>query len=156
MNIKNLLHVVTAFGFVVAAESAAQAEVVQYNYNTAVTTFGTTPKLVPITSTGGTSISFVSKKAGLTAVTFSAECSVYGSAANRWLTIDIYIDGVAVDPTSGNNDAFCTEVSNEYNYSTNSITVAKNLAKGTHTLTVQSYVTADTGWLDDIAVVVSR
>lgn len=156
MNKKNFLQAMTAFGFAVTAASIAQAEVVQYNYTVDPITFGTTPTLVPITSTGATSITFVSKKAGLTAVTFSAECSVRLSGVNNWATIDILIDGIAIAPTEGNDDAFCTEVSTESVYGTNSITVARRLTKGTHTLTVQSYVTGGTGRLDDIAVTVWR
>jgi len=156
MNTKNFLQVMTAFGFVVTAASIAQAEVVQYNYTTSEFLVGTTPTLVPITSTGATSITFVSKKAGLTAVTFSAECTVRPPGFNNWATIDILIDGIAIAPTEGNDDAFCTEVSNESVYGTNSITVARRLTKGTHTLTVKSYVTGGSGRLDDIAVTVWR
>jgi hypothetical protein len=155
MNTKSLLKVMTAFGFLVTAASFAQAEIIQYNYNQNYSDYTTTPSLVPITSTGATSINFVAKKAGLVGVTFSAECSVSGSANNYWLGIDILIDGVVVAPT-GSDDAFCTEVPNTTIYGMNSITVAKLLTKGTHTLTVRSYVIGDTGRLDDVAVTVWR
>ena len=59
MNKKNFLQAMTAFGFAVTAASIAQAEVVQYNYTVDPITFGTTPTLVPITSTGATSITFL-------------------------------------------------------------------------------------------------
>ena len=156
MNTKNFVQVMAAFGFVVTAASIAQAEVVQYNYTSSAFLLGTTPTLVPITSTGATTITFVSKRAGLTAVTFSAECVVQLSGGNNWATIDILIDGIAIAPTEGDEDAFCTEVSNESVYGTNSITVARRLTKGTHTLTVKSYVTGGSGRLDDIAVTVWR
>lgn len=152
---RNVFKALSAIGFLVTAAGFAQADIVQYNYNVSSSTYGTTATLVPITSTGGTSINFVSKKAGLTAVTFAAECSVSGSAANHWLTIDIYIDGLVVEPTS-NDDAFCTEVASQVTYGMNSITVAKVLTKGPHTLTVKSRVTGATGRLDDIAVTVWR
>lgn len=157
MRASSLLRILTAFGVLVAAAPALRAEIVQYNFNSTPSSYGTTASLVPITSTGGTSVSFVSKKAGLTAITFSAECEVYSSTpATNWLTIDIRIDGVAVDPTAGGDDAFCTQISNLNHWGTYSMTVAKGLAKGLHVLTVQAYVTGGIGRLDDLAVVVSR
>jgi hypothetical protein len=65
MNTKSVLRAVTAFGFLVTAASFAQAEIIQYNYNQNYSEYTTTPSLVPITSTGATSINFVAKKAGL-------------------------------------------------------------------------------------------
>ena len=35
MNTKSVLKAMTSFGFLVAAESFAQAEIIQYNYNPA-------------------------------------------------------------------------------------------------------------------------
>lgn len=115
----------------------------------------TTPALVPLTSTGATSVNFVVKKAGMVGVTFSAECSVSGSASTPWLGIDIMIDGITLDPTAS-DDALCTEVPNKSIFTMNSITVAKLLTKGTHTLTVNSQVLGDNGRLDDVAVTIWR
>lgn len=158
MNTRNLLRAMAAFGFAFAGAGLAQAEAVQYNYYSFPTFVGTTPTLVSITPSGGTSITFLSKKAGLTAVTFSAECSVYGAVpGGYWLSISILIDGVAVAPTGSDEVAFCTEPATvSDNYAMQSITVARSLTKGTHTLTVQASVTGNNGWLDDVAVLVSR
>ena len=112
---------------------------------------------VPITIAGATFVQF--SGSGRHAIAFSAECETTGA----WLSIEILVDGVALAPTAGSSDAFCTDGKTAEGldgWVTASTTVATpTLASGVHTVQVRGTVvanggTSDTGWLSDTSLVV--
>src|SRR5262245_8189988 len=66
-------------------------------------TFAGNDVLIPLTAGGATSLGFSGK--GKHAISYSAECETSGS----WVSIEIVVDGIALSPTSGDNDAFCSD-----------------------------------------------
>ena len=84
---------------------------------------------VKLDSTGATSVAFTLKKAAMVAITFSAECSLmWGDYAQ----IDIRVDDISLMPV-GDDAVFCSKGG----YVTASRTVAKDLAKGAHAVSVR-------------------
>src|SRR5262245_25599318 len=58
---------------------------------------------LPLTAGNATSVSFSGK--GKFLISYSAECETEGS----WLSIEIFVDGVSISPTTGSGDAFCSD-----------------------------------------------
>ena len=118
-------------------------------------TFTGSDVLVPLTSGGATSLAFSGQ--GKYAISYSAECETTGG----WLSIEIIVDGVALSPTVGDQDAFCSD-HNDNNANDGWTTahyrvVTKNLTLGTHSLQVSATaVGGGTGWLGDSSVVVEK
>jgi len=119
-------------------------------------TFTAAGTLIPITGTGATFVQF--SGSGRHAISFSAECETTGA----WLSIEILVDGVALPPTVGSSDAFCTDGKTPEGldgWTTASYTVATGiLSSGVHTLQIRGTVianggTSDTGWLSDTSLV---
>jgi hypothetical protein len=111
--------------------------------------------LVPLTNGGATAVSFSGK--GRHAISFSAECETSAD----WLSIQIFVDGVALSPTGGTSDSFCSD-HNDNNaldgWTTAHYTVATpSLGAGVHIVQIQgSVVGSGTGWLGDISLVVEK
>jgi hypothetical protein len=118
---------------------------------------------VPLTPAGATSLTFTGR--GKHVITYSAECAVGAPAGNTitWVTVDIYLDGVALPPTAGAWDAFCAAngTAETDGWSTHSITIpTPALLAGTHTVVVQASVEAgaagDVGWIGDSSLIVTK
>ena len=113
--------------------------------------------LVPLNAGGATTVSF--SGAGKFAITYAAECAEAGSPGN-WVSLQILVDGVALDPTAGTSDAFCSGNSTAGfdGWATQSITVVTPaLGTGGHTLQVQATdVGTAGGWLGDSSLVVQK
>jgi hypothetical protein len=118
-------------------------------------TFTGNDVLIPLTAGGATSLAFSGK--GKHAISYSAECETSGS----WVSIEIIVDGIALSPTSGDNDAFCSDHND--NNGNDGWTVAHyrvvtgQLALGAHSVQVRATtVGGGTGWLGDSSVVVEK
>jgi hypothetical protein len=118
---------------------------------------------VPLTTSGSTALTF--SGSGKHVITYSAECAVGAPAGNAstWVTIDIYLDGVALPPTAGTLDAFCVAngTASLDGWATHAISVpTPALPTGTHTVeikaSVQSGAAGDVGWLSDSSLVVTK
>ena len=120
-------------------------------------TFTAAGTLVPLTAANATSVAF--NGSGVHAISYSAECETTGA----WLSIEILVDGVALVPTGGTSDAFCSDhktLESLDGWTTASITVATgNIAGGVHTVQVRGTAVAnggasDTGWLGDSTLII--
>jgi hypothetical protein len=115
--------------------------------------------LIPLNGGGATSIAFNGK--GKHIISYSAECETTGS----WLSIEILVDGVALSPTAGAADAFCSDHKTAESldaWTTASYVIATPaLAAGVHTVQVRGTVqgnggASDTGWLGDSSLVIEK
>jgi hypothetical protein len=106
----------------------------------------------------GTDVSVFMPAAGPLVALFNAECSVKGTTDTKWLDINVYIDGVLVAPSSGDN-AFCTSTGDNaldhwVSASTNGV---RNVAAGFHTIRVRGTLSgcaAGDQWrIDDISTI---
>lgn len=97
---------------------------------------------LPLTSSGGSTVSFNMSAAGRKVLTFSAECSVNAPAGNTvgWVDIDILVNGVVVSPTTGSADAFCAAngTLGFDGWETNSITVVIPVVAGANNVRIQA------------------
>jgi hypothetical protein len=116
---------------------------------------------VPLTTAGATTLTF--SGSGKHMITYSAECAVSSASSLAWLTIEIILDGVALPPTAGTVDAFCSGngTAGFDGWTTHTISVpTPTLPTGTHTLVIQaslqSGVAGDSGWLGDSSLVVTK
>ena len=94
---------------------------------------------------------------GLVSVTYTAECSLEAPPTS-WLSISIYIDNVLVPP-SGQDLAFCSGWSGGAGrWSSNAVTVAKNLSAGSHTVRVDAFVqnSFSFAFIDDTMLLIER
>jgi hypothetical protein len=62
---------------------------------------------LPLTAGNATSVTFSGK--GKFLISYVAECETEGS----WLSIEIFVDGVSISPTTGTSDAFCSAYNND-------------------------------------------
>src|SRR5262245_48475808 len=93
------------------AAAAADAGVRLSAVTTSDFTYSSAPleAFVPLNNAGATTLSFNLTSAGKKVLTYSAECAVTALPDyNPWLDLDIYVNGVIVAPTVGDQDAFCT------------------------------------------------
>jgi hypothetical protein len=110
---------------------------------------------IPLTNGGATTLTFSGK--GRHLISYSAECETDGT----WLSIEILVDGVAVAPTAGGSDAFCSDHNdNDSNdaWAVSHYRVATpNLASGNHTVQVRATVFGiASGWLGDSALLIEK
>lgn len=148
--------------FAIAAMLSTQAHADNLRYTSnvnAVTVSSPNTLAVPLNNAGATTINFTNPTAGLVAITFSAECAVSSTQVQSWANLDILVDGGIVSPTESDN-AFCTAIAPDgvEIWSTNSITVARNLSAGQHSVSVNANFGFGSGTirLDDIALHVAR
>ena len=149
------------YGFVVALIVAMSAAPVFAAIRLAVVrtnavTF-TSSIFMPLNDAGSTTLFFVGS--GQHLINYSAECARSGGN-NDWLSIQIFVDGVALAPTSGVDDAFCSGdntpavdgwVTAHYSVPT------RALAFGFHSVRVQaSLIGAGVGRLDDASLSVTQ
>jgi hypothetical protein len=114
---------------------------------------GTT--LIPLTSSGATSLSFSGK--GKHVINYSAECETTGS----WLSLQIIVDGTVLSPTASDLDAFCSDHNADgllNGWTTAHYSVATgNLPLGVHTVKIEGTVVGPGfGWLGDSSLVVTK
>jgi hypothetical protein len=113
--------------------------------------------LLPLNASGATTLTFSSS--GVNAITYSAECAVDGDPF-AYMSIEIIVDGVALPPTAGVNDAFCSgnETPGFDGWATQSVTVGTGkLPLGTHTVRVEAtMVVGGAGWIADSSLVVKK
>ena len=117
----------------------------------------TTPIFMPLTDAGSTTLFFVGS--GRHLINYSAECARSGGNT-AWLSIQVFVDGVALAPTSGIDDAFCSGdntpgvdgwVTAHYSVPTGV------LGAGFHSVRVQaSLIGAGIGRLDDASLSVTQ
>jgi hypothetical protein len=88
--------------------------------------------LMPLNNAGATSIAFGGK--GRHVISYSAECN---SSGGSWGSIQIILDGVALDPTAGVDDAFCAPGDNLWRVASY-VVATPNLGAGLHTVQVQA------------------
>lgn len=154
-----LRHLALGAAAFLALTGAAQAKVFMSGTYANNFSFNTPTALVPLASTGATTRTVNITTAGTYVLTFSAECSVDAPAANNasWVDLDILVDGVAVSPTAGSQDAFCgaNGTAGFDGWVRPSITVPVRLTVGSHTFQVQGRLNfgATGGWVSDISVV---
>jgi hypothetical protein len=109
----------------------------------------------------GTALQFGNCIAGTPVmITFSAECSHSGTVA-QWGTIQILLNGVALSPTIGNDDAFCSgnETAGVHDgWATQSMEVVGRCRAGANfvAVTARSVFAGTTLRLDDKSTVVDR
>jgi hypothetical protein len=114
--------------------------------------------LVPLNAANQTGIIFNSPSAGRKVLTFSAECAVDGGAT-AWLDLDVIVNGVAVSPTIGNSDAFCSgagSTSSNDGWVRPSITVVIPVVGGNNSVRIQARPNngATSVWIGDSSLVV--
>jgi hypothetical protein len=128
---KYRVSIVGALACALLTATAAEAKVLNNAIlNNAFLTFSTTGQDVPLTDAGATVLAFSLTAKSKIMFTYSAECAStagYGS-------IQIIVDNVAIAPTAGTDDAFCT--SSEW--VTASKSVVKTLNAGAHSVRIQA------------------
>jgi hypothetical protein len=166
MNMTNLAKFAAVLSLSAAALPAvtapASAVVAAFGFHTFSFTFSPPGSLLPIAIGAGTSVAFTLPAQANVAVTFSAECSVEAPAGDfsSYVDVDVLIDGVAVPPTAGTSDAFCSAngTAGFDSWVRPSITVVKLLAAGPHSVSVfgRPSTGATRGYLGITSVVVER
>jgi hypothetical protein len=146
----------------------AHADVLAFSSNVGFQVFGAAPAPVDLSSAGGAqnTLAFATAAPDLVEITFSAECSVWGTVF-QWGTIQIIVDPagapppVAVPPTAGFDDAFCSgngvAIYND-GWVTPSMTVVTRVPAGVHTvgLTANTVNGATNLRLDDLSITVTN
>lgn len=122
----------------------------------------TTPTAAVPVNGGATSLTVTNTKATKLIITYSAECAVDAPASNTtaWVDIDLNLNGVAIAPTAGTLDAFCSANGSASFDAWNraSITTVVTAPAGVSTITVTGRLNngATGGWLSDSALVVQN
>jgi hypothetical protein len=115
------------------------------------------PIFMPLNDAGSTTLFFVGS--GRHLINYSAECARSGGNTD-WLSIQIFVDGVALAPTSGIDDAFCSGDNTPFvdGWVTAHYSVPTGvLAAGFHSVRVQAtLIGAGTGRLDDASLSVTQ
>jgi hypothetical protein len=115
---------------------------------------------VPLNAAGATTISFSLSAPTRLVLTYSAECAVAAPAGNTgaWLDLDIIVNGNALAPTVGNQDAFCSSngTAETDGWTRGSITIFFNGVAGANTIRIQARGNggATSLWLGDSSLVV--
>jgi len=154
-----LRHLALGAAAFLALTGAAQAKVLMSGTYAANFSFATPTAFVPLASTGVTSRTVNIITATTYVLTFSAECAVDAPAGDSasWVDLDVLVDGIAIAPTAGTQDAFCgaNGTAGFDGWVRPSITVPLRLTAGAHTIQVQGRLdfSATGGWISDIAVV---
>ena len=111
-----------------------------------------------LTSLGAKSIAFSNPFVGTVSVTYTAECQLNGIRSSQ-VNIGVLIDGVLIQP-SGLFAAFCSGqgLGVTTGHARHSITVAKVLASGAHSVSVHGQVVGGGGsaFIDDSTILIER
>jgi hypothetical protein len=146
----------------------AHADILAFSSNVGFQLFGAAPAPVDLSSAAGAqnTLAFATPAPDLVEITFSAECSVWGTLF-QYGTIQIVVDPagaappVAIPPTAGFDDAFCSGNGvATYNdgWITPSMTVVTRVPKGVHTVgvTANAVAGATALRLDDLSITVDN
>ena len=110
--------------------------------------------LMPLTDGGALTLGFNGK--GKHAISYSAECTGSGT----WVSIQIVVDGVAVAPTGGTDDAFCSDFDGNGGLNgwmtSHYRVVTPSLALGAHAVSVQVTANGGSARLDDASLIVEK
>lgn len=115
---------------------------------------------VPLNAAGAKTISFYLNAPTRLIVSYSAECAVAAPAGNTgaWLDIDLVVNGTALPPTAGNQDAFCSSngTVGADGWTRGSISIFFNGVTGLNTIKIQARGNggATSIWLGDSSLVV--
>lgn len=117
----------------------------------------TTTQLVPLVSTGLNYMYFYVPVAGLTSISYNAECNAKAASAGSWVGIEVLVDGVVRAPSSSFK-AFCTSsAGNVFTWGSATSTVTPSLTVGWHYVQVRaSMPVGGAGWLGDSNITVIR
>ena len=158
--LRKLIGLLTAGGLCLAgATLPAQADNLSASFTTVPRSWlGNLSQALVITSGGSSSLSFFNTSIGTVSVTYTAECQLNG-ASSSWLHVSVVIDGV-VTPPSGPDAAFCSGqgVGVTTGWARHSITVARVLASGVHSVSVRGQVAGVHAGarIDDSTILVTR
>lgn len=110
---------------------------------------------VPLDKKGNFELTFETKKKGLVAIVYNAECSATGDPGT-WIGLEIYVDGKLASPKAGVDDfALCSATGGTGIYTAVSRQAYTKLDEGSHTVQVLvSRQGVDTGRLDDTSIVI--
>ena len=112
---------------------------------------------MPLTDGGALSLGFSGR--GKHVISYAAECSHTGGAGG-WVSIQIIVDGAALAPTAGADDAFCSDFDNDGaldGWVTAHIrVVTPALSLGAHSVSVQVTNVGGTVRLDDASLTVEK
>ncbi len=137
----------------------AQADNIKFSFNqNGPFWFGNLRQDIGLNNSNAKVLQFSNPSSGLVAIFFNAECQLIGRPQSI-VNVDILIDGTIVPVTNG-DDAFCAGrgVGVEGGWARHSLTVARTLSAGTHSLRVKATALGvHTGArLDNITVLVAR
>ncbi|MGE3294392.1 MAG: hypothetical protein AB7I59_19635 [Geminicoccaceae bacterium] len=146
----------------------AHADVLAFSSNVGFQLFGAAPAPVDLSTAGGAQnmLAFATPAPDLVEITFSAECSVWGTIF-QYGTIQIVVDPAgapppaAVPPTAGFDDAFCSgngvAIYND-GWVTPSMTVVTRVPAGVHSVGVTANTVngATALRLDDLSLTVTN
>jgi hypothetical protein len=116
--------------------------------------------LVPLNAAGATTLSFNLPSAGKKILTYSAECAVDAPAGESyaWVDLDIIVNGVVVEPTTGSFDMFCSAngTAGFDGYVRASITLPIQGKSGNNTVQIKARGASGVNgmWLGDSALVI--
>ena len=146
----------------------ARADVLAFSSNVGFQLFGAAPAPVDLSSAAGAqnTLAFATPAPDLVEITFSAECSVWGTLF-QWGTIQIVVDPagaappVAIPPTAGFDDAFCSGngvATFNDGWVTPSMTVVTRVPAGVHTVGVTANTVNGATFLrlDDLSITVDN
>jgi hypothetical protein len=111
---------------------------------------------MPLNDAGALTAAF--SGSGRFLISYSAECS---SSTTGWVSIQIKVDGVAVLPTGGTDDAFCTDYDNDGSLdgwvTAHYRVFTPSLGSGVHTAAVDvTTVGAGSARLDDAVLTIEK
>jgi hypothetical protein len=150
-------------GLVCAAALAAVAAIAGIKtsgYYAANFSFNTATAFVPLTPSGGTSLTWNQGSAGRKVLIFSAECAVDAPAGNNfaWVDLDIIHNGTVLPPTVGTADAFCGAdgAAGISSYVRPAISVVVPAVAGANTVRIRARLNAGAtgGWVSDTSTVI--
>jgi hypothetical protein len=160
---------ISVFGALCALTLTAGQVWAQFNSatNTAAQQFGPIGgcgvKIIDLNgAAAGTDLTIFYPVAGPLIALFNAECSVDGLTDNKWLDVNVLVDGVAAAPSDGDN-AFCTSTGDGAleHWVSASTNVIRQVAAGWHTIRVTANLVGctpnvDAFRLDDTSLIASR
>src|SRR5262245_529159 len=126
----------------------AQADVVKNAVRLGAHQVTASASQVPLTQAGATSVTFTGS--GKFTIFYTAEC-----AASAYVGIDIYVDGVPLGPTGGNNqDSFCDPDTRGAMHTATART--NTLAIGTHSVYIVAGRSDGDAYLSDSSLLIAK
>ena len=156
---RKLIGLLTAGGLCLAgATLPAQADNITSSFTTVPQFWlGNLPQVLRLTPANGVFIPFNNPFVGTVSITYTAECQLNG-ALSSYIFVSVFIDGVITQPTSS-EAVFCSGQGGTFaGAARHSITVAKVLASGAHSVLVRGQVVGvhARAHIDDSTILISR